>query len=62
MLSTDETEIYAVGIIDILTEFDIQKWGEQKLKSLMYNPDEISAMRPLKYQKRFMKFVNMITE
>ncbi len=28
----------------------------------MFDANEISAMRPLKYQKRYMKFVNMILE
>eukprot|EP00009_Paramoeba_aestuarina_P010210 CAMPEP_0201530198 /NCGR_PEP_ID=MMETSP0161_2-20130828/43990_1 /ASSEMBLY_ACC=CAM_ASM_000251 /TAXON_ID=180227 /ORGANISM="Neoparamoeba aestuarina, Strain SoJaBio B1-5/56/2" /LENGTH=132 /DNA_ID=CAMNT_0047932427 /DNA_START=200 /DNA_END=594 /DNA_ORIENTATION=- len=39
LLSTDSSEIYALGVIDILTGFDMQKWGEQKLKSFMYDPE-----------------------
>ena len=60
--SSDFAEIYSLAVIDILTEFDMQKWGEQKLKSFMYDANLISAMHPTKYQQRFMKYVNIITE
>eukprot|EP01114_Cavostelium_apophysatum_P013140 TRINITY_DN3118_c0_g1_i3.p1 TRINITY_DN3118_c0_g1~~TRINITY_DN3118_c0_g1_i3.p1 ORF type:complete len:587 (-),score=161.85 TRINITY_DN3118_c0_g1_i3:41-1630(-) len=62
MLSTDKKEIYFVGIIDTLTTYNFKKMGEFFAKSL-YNPsDQISAISPEPYRKRFLKYLETIIE
>jgi len=49
--------VYFIGIIDILTQYDLKKKSEHVFKSLMYNKHEISAIAPEPYRKRFLKYL-----
>jgi 1-phosphatidylinositol-4-phosphate 5-kinase len=53
-------EIYFIGVIDILTCYDIKKKTEHHLKSFIYNRKEISAVPPDDYRMRFLKYVTSI--
>jgi len=55
-------EIYFMGLVDILTQYDLKKKGERALKSVIYNPEEISAIPPTPYRERFLKYVNSIIQ
>eukprot|EP00160_Parvularia_atlantis_P017373 Unigene5948_Nuclearia_a/m.18214 Unigene5948_Nuclearia_a/g.18214 ORF Unigene5948_Nuclearia_a/g.18214 Unigene5948_Nuclearia_a/m.18214 type:complete len:277 (-) Unigene5948_Nuclearia_a:232-1062(-) len=60
--STDEdnrplSEIYFMGIIDILTPYDIKKRIEHQFKAFNHNEYEISAIEPSKYAERFTAFL-----
>lgn len=50
--------LYYVGIIDILTIYNWRKRGECWLKSLKYDKNEISAVSPKRYARRFVKYMN----
>lgn len=52
-------EIYYVGIIDILQQYNVRKWGENKLKSYFTDQGtkKISAIPPKQYARRFINFV-----
>ena len=52
-------EIYYVGIIDILQQYNVRKFGENKLKSWFTNQGtkKISAVPPKRYAKRFIDFI-----
>lgn len=56
-MSRDGRFIYHLGIIDYLQDFNFDKWGENKLKSLYYDGDLISAIPPVQYCLRFFKFM-----
>ena len=53
MVSADGTEIYFMGIIDILTNFGKKKRMENIIKSIVQNPRTISCMPPVGYGNRF---------
>ena len=56
---TLNNEIYYVGIIDILQQYNLMKFTENKYKSY-FSKDcstEISALPPQKYAKRFIEFI-----
>ena len=62
MLSADGSEIYFIGVIDILTEFNFKKKSEKIVKSLYYDSSKISAMEPTPYRRRFIKYVASILD
>lgn len=49
--------IYHLGVIDYLQDFNIEKWGENKYKSLISDGEMISAVKPSKYVTRFFNFM-----
>ena len=56
---TKNNEIYYIGIIDILQQYNLFKFAENKYKSY-FSKDcstEISALPPQKYAKRFTEFI-----
>ena len=59
---TEPSEIYFIGIIDTLTEYNLKKAGEHHLKSLLYDSTQISAIPPAPYRERFIKYVDSILE
>ena len=56
-MSEDGMFIYHVGIIDYLQDFNIEKWGENKYKSLISDGNLISAVPPRPYCKRYFAFM-----
>lgn len=60
IVSTDRSCIYFIGVVDILTQYDMQKRGERVLKSIRYSPNEISALPPVPYRQRFLRYVATI--
>ncbi|KAG2372711.1 hypothetical protein C9374_013612 [Naegleria lovaniensis] len=53
----EESELYYIGIIDILTEWTFKKESEHHLKSITSKSDTISAIHPKPYSERFFKFM-----
>ncbi|KAL9551555.1 hypothetical protein PS6_004950 [Mucor atramentarius] len=49
--------LYFLGIIDILTPYDIKKKSEHFFKSMTQDKNEISAVKPKVYGNRFMGFM-----
>jgi len=56
---TQNNEIYYVGIIDILQQYNLLKFTENKYKSYFSRDcsTKISALPPQKYAKRFIEFI-----
>lgn len=54
-------EVYFLGIIDILQQYDLRKVGETALKSLVHPSREISAVSPAFYAQRFVRFLEAHT-
>jgi len=50
-------EIYFMGIIDILQEFNFKKQFESTYKGIRYNKNAISAISSRKYAERFMEYL-----
>ena len=50
-------QLYFMGIIDILTLYNVGKKLENFGKSLKYNEADISAVNPTKYADRFKAFI-----
>ncbi|CAN0017315.1 unnamed protein product, partial [Choristocarpus tenellus] len=55
-------DIYFMGIIDILQEYNARKHGETLYKSLKHDKAEISCVDPLLYCKRFNDFLEKHTD
>jgi len=55
-------DLYFIGLIDILTAYDFKKKGEHVLKSLVWDKNEISAIAPEPYRKRFLRYIVQITD
>ncbi len=57
---TPNNEIYYLGIIDILQQYNVRKWGENKFKSWFTSQGakKISALPPRQYAKRFIEFIS----
>lgn len=49
--------IYHIGVIDYLQDFNMDKWAENKYKSIISDGEMISAVKPSKYVERFFKFM-----
>jgi len=62
VLSEDKAELYFLGIIDNLTNWDFRKMSEHFAKSFFQDSTQISAIRPTAYRIRFQKYVNNILE
>jgi hypothetical protein len=45
-MSEDGMYLYHMGIIDYLQDFNLSKYGENKLKSIYKDGDEISSVPP----------------
>uniref|UniRef100_A0A7S1U3Z0 PIPK domain-containing protein n=1 Tax=Phaeomonas parva TaxID=124430 RepID=A0A7S1U3Z0_9STRA len=54
---TMQDDIFYMGIIDILQQYNTKKWAENLLKGFKYDRNEISAVRPDKYARRFRDFL-----
>jgi 1-phosphatidylinositol-4-phosphate 5-kinase len=50
--------IYYLGIIDILTPYTLYKRVEHLAKSFKYDGDTISAVDPVLYASRFLRFMS----
>lgn len=53
-------EIYYVGIIDILQEYNLWKGGETVVMGFIHNRKQISSVPPKDYASRFVSFVEAI--
>jgi len=62
LLSAKKDEIYFIGIIDQLTQFDFKKRSENTLKSIMHDSKQISAIGPAPYRIRFQSYISGIFE
>jgi len=60
--SVDKEAYFFLGIIDTLTQWDIQKRGEQVVKTVVFSHDsnQISAVPPKQYCSRFLDYVDKI--
>lgn len=58
LVSADGTEIYFMGIIDILTNFGTKKRIENAVRSIVHNSKTISCIPPLQYGERFYQFMS----
>ena len=58
-LSPDRQEVYYLGIIDTLTDFNARKKGEYLLKKV-FQGDGVSCVPPEQYQERFMRMMDFI--
>ena len=58
LVSADGTEIYFMGIIDILTNFGTKKKIENMVRSVVHNSRTISCIPPQQYGDRFFRFMN----
>lgn len=56
---TPRREIYYMGVIDILQDYNLKKWMETQGKSLMVDSSLISAVNPRSYGQRFLKWMEM---
>jgi 1-phosphatidylinositol-4-phosphate 5-kinase len=60
-----DSEVYFyIGIIDILTQWDVSKISEYGYKTLFLSQDkkQLSAVNPKLYAKRFLDFMNSIIQ
>mmetsp|Transcript_18636 Transcript_18636/g.33360 ORF Transcript_18636/g.33360 Transcript_18636/m.33360 type:complete len:519 (+) Transcript_18636:177-1733(+) len=62
MLSVDHlgergNEIYFIGIVDFLTEYGLRKTMEHALRSVFWDPEQISCVEPKVYSNRFREFL-----
>ena len=60
ILNEKENEIYYMGIIDILTNYDCIKVGEFVYKSVRYCTKKMSCVSPASYQERFIDYLQKI--
>lgn len=50
-------EVYYLGVIDILQQYDLRKRGETLVKSLVHPVAGLSAVSPAAYAARFTAFI-----
>uniref|UniRef100_A0A6B2L7T9 PIPK domain-containing protein n=1 Tax=Arcella intermedia TaxID=1963864 RepID=A0A6B2L7T9_9EUKA len=62
IISSDKTEIYFVGVIDIFTFYDAEKRVANAAKSVKYSEDSLSTVNAQKYSSRFCTFVDSIID
>ena len=55
--SADCSRVFTLGVIDILTTFDLTKRAERVFKSIFYDSSGISSMAPNEYGQRFLGFM-----
>ncbi|EGC29806.1 hypothetical protein DICPUDRAFT_84210 [Dictyostelium purpureum] len=61
--NTEESDggiVYYLGLIDILTTYNLKKRGENALKGIFFDRTKISAVNPKDYQSRFIKYIESI--
>ena len=58
--SVDNKKIYYLGIIDILTEYNIAKQFEHSFKRIRYCSNDMSCVPPEYYKQRFFNYMNTI--
>ena len=58
--SVDNRSIYYFGIIDILTEYNINKRLEHYFKRIRYCSNDMSCIPPDLYKERFFNYMNTI--
>ncbi|KAK8791945.1 hypothetical protein WA158_005322 [Blastocystis sp. Blastoise] len=61
MLSDDGKELYFMGVIDILIQFNTRKFGELTFKSMVMDNKGVSVQFPPKYRERFMSYMDQLT-
>jgi len=59
VMSAEENEIFYIGIIDTLQQFNSKKKLEATLKRFKYDKTKISAVPPLEYKTRFLDYCNL---
>ena len=57
MLSAHGDEVYYMGIIDILQQYDLRKRGENALRRVYQPVGGISAVSPVDYARRFVEYM-----
>ena len=57
LVSADGTQIYFLGIIDILTEFNTKKSIEHVARSIFQDKNTVSCVPPDRYGDRFFDFM-----
>ncbi|EGC35864.1 hypothetical protein DICPUDRAFT_97761 [Dictyostelium purpureum] len=63
--NTEESDggiVYYLGLIDILTTYNLKKRGENAIKGMLFDRTQISAINPKDYQSRFIKYIESIFE
>ena len=55
-------QVYYIGIIDILQQYNFRKSGENLLRGLQYDRSQISAVDPKTYAERFVRFMDENSE
>lgn len=58
--SVTRAQVYFVGIIDILTDYNLRKMGEHLGKSVLYDATQVSCVPPREYQERFARYAETI--
>ena len=58
--SEDQNEIYYVGIIDILTEYNCKKSTEHFFKMIYYCSQKMSCVAPPLYRDRFINYMDSV--
>jgi 1-phosphatidylinositol-4-phosphate 5-kinase len=56
--SNSKSEIYYIGIIDILQEYCLRKIAEHAYLCVRHNGNEVSAVPPDQYGERFLSFLS----
>lgn len=54
------SELYYIGVIDILQPYSLKKKVETGVKGVVYKVSEISSVNPSFYAERFLAFMNTI--
>lgn len=60
VVCSSETEIFFVGVIDILQDYNAFKMVESGIKALMYSKRDYSCVSPDLYAQRFINFISSI--
>ena len=60
--SKDGKEVFFVGIIDILTNYEVRKMGEHLVKSILHEAGAMSCVPPPDYHVRFVRYMESIME
>lgn len=60
VMSTDETCLYFIGVIDILTVYSTKKKFEHAWKASLYGGDSVSCVPPKNYAERFLSFIEAV--
>lgn len=55
-----QNEVFYIGIIDTLTDYNIKKMSEHLSKSVIYDSKQVSCVPPQEYQERFVRYLQTI--